>query len=55
LILSFICIGIPTLICFLTNKFSILPLVGMLATILVGGFLAISLLHLCERQFNRIG
>jgi hypothetical protein len=55
LILSFICIGIPTLICFLTNKFSILPLVGILATILVGGFLAISLLHLCERQFNRIG
>ena len=55
LILGFICIGIPTLICFLTNKFSILPLVGILATILVGGFLAISLLHLCERQFRRIG
>ncbi|MCK4490853.1 MAG: hypothetical protein KAU23_11355, partial [Anaerolineales bacterium] len=55
LILSFICIGIPTLIYFLTNKFSILPLVGILATILVGGFLAISLLHLCERQFRRIG
>ena len=55
LILSFICIGIPTLLCFLTNKFSILPLVGILATILVGGFLAISLLHLCERQFRRIG
>jgi len=55
LILSFICIGIPTLIYFLTNKFSILPLVGILATILVGGFLVISLLHLSERQFRRIG
>ena len=55
LILSFICIGIPTLIYFLTNKFSILPLVGILATILVGGFLVISLLHLSERQFKRIG
>jgi len=55
LILSFICVGIPTSIYFLINKFSILPLVGILATILVGGFLAISLLHLCERQFNRIG
>ncbi len=54
LILSFICIAIPTSIYFLINKFSILPLVGILATILVGGFLAISLLHLSERQFRRI-
>ena len=55
LILSFICIGIPTSIYFLINKFSILPAVGILATILVGGFLVISLLHLSERQFKRIG
>ncbi len=55
LILSFICMGIPTSIYFLINKFSIPPLVGILATILVGGFLAISLLHLSERQFRRIG
>ncbi len=55
LILSFICIGIPTSIYFVTNKFSILPLIGILATILVGGFLTISLLHLSERQFRRIG
>jgi len=55
LILSFICIGIPTSIYFLTTKFSILPIVGMLATTLVGGFLVISLLHLSERQFRRIG
>jgi len=55
LILSFICIGIPTLIYFLINKFSILPVVGMLATILLGGFLVISLQHLSERQFRRIG
>ena len=55
LILSSFCIGIPTSIYFVINKFSILPLVGILATILVGGFLAISLLHLSERQFRRIG
>lgn len=55
LILSFICIGIPISIYYLIIKFSILPIVGIMATILVGGFLAISLLHLCERQFRRIG
>ena len=55
LILGLICIAIPVSIYFLINKYSILPVAGLLATILVGGFLAISLLHLCERQFNRIG
>jgi hypothetical protein len=55
LILGLICIAIPVSIYFLINKFSILPLVGILTTILVGGFLVIVILHLSERQFRRIG
>jgi hypothetical protein len=55
LILSFIFIGIPTSINFLINKCSILPLVGSLATVLVGGFLVVLLLRLSEKQFRRIG
>lgn len=55
LILGLICIAIPESIYFLINKFSYLPTVGILATVLVGGSLTISLLRLFERQFKRIG
>ena len=55
LFLRLTCIAVPISIYFLINKFSFLPEVGILTTILAGGSLTITLLRLSEKQFKRIG
>jgi len=55
LIFSMFFIAIPTVIYFIIEYYSLSPVAGMLAIILAGVSLAISLLRLSERQFRRVG
>jgi hypothetical protein len=48
-------IAIPTAIYFMIEHYSLSPVAGMLAIVLAGVFLAISLLRLSERQFRLVG
>jgi hypothetical protein len=54
-VFGMLCIAIPTAISFMIEHYSLSPVVGVLSVILIGVFLAISLLHLSERQFRRVG
>jgi hypothetical protein len=49
------CIAIPSAIYILIEHYSFSPMAGMLAIVLVGVSLAISLLRLSERQFRLVG
>jgi len=55
LIFGMFYIAIPTTIYFMIEHYSLSPVAGMLAIVLVGVSLAISLLRLSERQFRRVG
>ena len=55
LVLGMFCIAIPTAMYFIIEYYSLSPVVGMFAIILVGASLVISLLRLSERQFKRVG
>jgi hypothetical protein len=55
LVLGMLCIAIPTAIYFMIEHYSLSPVVGIPSVILIGVFLAISLLHLSERQFRLVG
>jgi hypothetical protein len=54
-VFGMLCIAIPTAISFMIEHYSLSPVVGVLSVILIGVFLAISLLHLSERQFRLVG
>jgi len=54
-VFGMLCIAIPTVIYFIIEHYSLSPVVGVPSVILIGVFLAISLLHLSERQFRRVG
>ncbi len=49
------CMAIPAAIYFLIEHYSLSPVAGMLAIVLAGVILAISLLRLSERKFRRVG
>ncbi len=55
LAISLFCIAIPSAIYFLTENYSLSPMVGMLAVVLVGVSVVITLLRLSERQFRLVG
>ena len=55
LVLCILCIAVPAAINFIIEHNSISPIAGVPAVILIGLFLAISLLHLSESQFRRVG
>jgi hypothetical protein len=55
LVFGMFCIAIPTAIFFVIGYYSLSPVAGMLAVILAGASLAISLLRFSERQFRRVG
>jgi hypothetical protein len=55
LAIGMFCIAIPAAIYFLIEHYSLPPVVGMLAIVLAGVSLAISLLRLSERQFRLVG
>jgi len=55
LVFSMFFIAIPTAIYFMIEQYSLSPVAGMLAIVLAGVSLAISLLCLSERQLRRVG
>ena len=55
LVFSMFFIAIPTAIYYIIQHFLLSPVAGLLAIVLVGTSLAISLLCLSERQFRRVG
>ena len=55
LVFGMFCVAVPAVIYFMVERSSLSPLAGTLAIVLTGVSLAISLLHLCGRQFRRAG
>jgi len=55
LVFGMFCIAIPAAIYFLIEYYSLPPVVGMLAIVLAGVSVAVSLLRLSERQFRLVG
>jgi hypothetical protein len=55
LVLGILCITVPAAINLFSEHYSISPIAGVPAVILIGLILTISLLHLTERQFKRVG
>lgn len=55
LVFGMFCIAIPAAIYFMIEHYSLSPIAGMLAIVLAGVSLAVSLLRLSERQFRRVG
>ena len=54
-VFGMLCIAIPTAIYFLVEHYSLSLVVGVPSVILISVFLAVSLLHLSERQSRRVG